>query len=204
MRIRSWDCHPDFPYTNDSSFRGCWEYELREGENTPSHQHEDGQEINIALEGAGKITVGQVTREIHPGAVVFVPPRTNHFIENPFHETLRGITIESSVEFGCVDREGNRVTMSDLDEIIRSIPPHLDEPQSLQLIIRLFDLAGYLSEQIESAIGLDCNAGLDTIRSIEKKVMEAVVKICHVYHGDASAGEGPSSLFHRRFDPHDS
>ncbi|MEE8143437.1 MAG: cupin domain-containing protein [Planctomycetota bacterium] len=194
MQIRSWKHHPDFPASEDSHFRGCWEYELKAGENTIPHQHQDDHEINIPLEGNGHITVGELTRDLQPGEVVFIPARTSHYIENSSSALLRGISIESSASglAGVMNREP--VTVGDLDQIVTTIPGQLNETESLQLIIRLFDLAGYLSEQIESAIGLDNETGYETLQLIEKKVMAAVVEISNTYQGGDI-----SSFFPRRF-----
>ncbi len=191
MRIRSWRTHPDFPVSTDSPFRGFWEYELKGGENTVPHQHGDGHEINIALEGVGRITVADVTRDLRPGEVIFIPPQTTHSIENPFAETLRGLSIESGLSILDAP-QGGPVTARDLDQVIEEIPWELNEAESIQLIIHLFDLAGHLSEQIESAIGLDSETGLEALKGIEKKVMNAVVEISSAYQGG-----GP--LFPSRF-----
>ena len=142
MQIRSWKHHPDFPASEDSHFRGCWEYELKAGENTICHQHHDGHEINIPLEGNGQITVGELTRDLHPGEVVFIPARTSHSIENSSSALLRGIAIESSAPVLDGVMNGEPVTIGDLDQIVTGIPDQLNESESLQLIIRLFDLAG--------------------------------------------------------------
>ena len=76
MRIRFWKCHPDFPRPQNSNFRGCWEFQLKSGEQTIPHQHEDGDEISITLEGSGQITVGEISRELQPGGAVFIPAQT--------------------------------------------------------------------------------------------------------------------------------
>ncbi len=193
MRIRSWKHHPDFPVAEDCQFRGCWEYELKAGENTIAHQHRDGHEINIPLEGSGHITVGEITRDLHPGEVIFIPAQTSHYIENPSCKLLRGITIESSIPVLEGFSTHDSVTIRDLDQVIAEIPQELDTTESLQLIIRLFDLAGYLSEQIENAIGLDNETGFDTLQQVEKKVMTAVVYISESYQ------QGDLPIFPRRF-----
>ena len=195
MRIRSWKWHPDFPASQGTPFSSCWEYQLKAGENTSPHQHDDREEINIALEGTGRITVGNLTRDLHAGEIIFIPRQTNHYLENPSSMLLRGIFIESGVTVADPETDTKtqqKVTARDLDEVAAIIPEQLDEAESLQIIIRLFDLAGYLSEQIESALGLDSDTGYKALQQIEKKVMEAVVQISTNY-------QISSSFFPKRF-----
>ncbi len=181
MRIRSWKCHPDFPLSSDSNFRGCWEFELKSGEQTIPHLHDDGDEISITLEGMGKITVGETSRAIHPGEVVFIPARTSHFIENPSSPLLRGICLETGIDLPISTTEP--LSIQDLDDVISSIPSQLDESEALQVIIRLFDVAGHLSEQIEQALGLTSQTGYGALTDIQKQIMQAVVTISENYRG---------------------
>ena len=193
MRIRSWKCHPDFPFTERSLFRGCWEFELKQGENTIPHQHEYADEINIALEGCGRVTVGEMTRDIHAGEVIFIPAGLTHTIENPNEEILRGITVETTTPILTeVVGSSERVSAQDIEEVIEEIPEELSESEALQLIIRLFDLAGHLSEQIESAVGLENETGYQALQNLEKKVMAAVVQISQNY-------ENGTRFYHPRF-----
>lgn len=187
MRIRSWPCHPDFPAAEESSYRGCWEYELQPGESTVSHQHDGGDEITIALEGCGRITVGEISRELRPGEVVFIPSRTNHSILNDSGRPIRGLTIETSVKLFERDTEDDEtVSVRDMESVIEEIPNDLDESEALQFIIRLFDLAGRLSEQIEFAVGLESSTGLEALKNLEKRVMSAVVLISQNYENGPS------------------
>lgn len=193
MRIRSWKLHPDFPLGEHSLFRGCWEYELQQGEATDTHQHQAGDEINIALEGHGRITIGNSTREIHAGEMVFVPAGMDHRLENPGSPCLRGILVEAGAPLVGVDLtpQPRSVTAGDIEAVVESIPEELSESEALQLIIRLFDLAGHLSEQIEDAIGLENETGFEALQRLEKRVMAAVVTISQNYEN--------GNLFRRRF-----
>ncbi|MFQ5655200.1 MAG: cupin domain-containing protein, partial [Planctomycetota bacterium] len=186
MKIRSWDCHPDFPYSDDTPICGCWEYELKQGERTPPHEHSSSQEINVALEGSGRITVAEETRDLQPGAVIFIPAQASHYMENVSSPLLRGFSLEiAHPQRGTAGEAApsGRISERDLDSLIEGIPKKLDETESLQLIIRLFDLAGYLSEQIEEAIGLESETGYQAMQQIERRVMEAVVHISRTYEG---------------------
>lgn len=197
MRIRSWKHHPDFPVGENASFRGFWEFELQSGEQTIPHQHEDGDEIAVALEGCGQITVGDVSREMKSGEVVYIPARTSHFIENPASPILRGFTLETGVSVvePEVQTSAEPTSAHDLEKVISDIPAQLDESEALQLIIRLFDLAGHLSEQIEHALGLDGETGYNALTEIQRRVMEAVVRISSNYQGGPGSQGGPGASF---------
>lgn len=195
MRIQEWKAHPEFPVERECPFRGCWEFELSPGETTIPHRHDDGHEIDIVLSGSGKITVGELTRDVRAGDVIFVPASVPHLIRNDGEELLRGLTIESVIpEFssgGSIDD----LSIHDLDDLIAAIPEDLDVSGALQMIIRLFDLAGYISEQIDESIGLDNEQGYEALKQIEYKVMDAVVEISHRYQLNSHAG----SPHHPRF-----
>ena len=78
------------------------------------------------------------------------------------------------------------------------VPEELSESEALQLIIRLFDMAGHLSEQIESAIGLENQTGYEALQNLEKRVMSAVVTISQNYeNGNSLYGGTPRN--HPRF-----
>lgn len=193
MRIRSWQTPADLPIDADTLFRGVWEYELQQGEVSETHQHESGEELNIALEGSGRITIGGTTRGFEAGQVVLVPAGVSHRIENPGCPLLRGLTIEAGAPLLAEPPAGGeqRVTAGAIEDVIDAIPGELSESEALQLIIRLFDLAGHLSEQIEDAIGLENDTGFEALQNLERKVMGAVVTICHNYEN--------GQLFRRRF-----
>jgi hypothetical protein len=67
------------------------------------------------------------------------------------------------------------------------LPEELSEAEAIQTIVRLFDIGGHLSEQIEEALGLDNEVGVNALTQIEKKLMEAIVSIADLYRG----GSGP-------------
>ncbi|MEM7235097.1 MAG: cupin domain-containing protein [Planctomycetota bacterium] len=193
MRIQEWKYHPDFAAAADSPIRGSWEFELAPGEATIAHQHSDAHELDLIIEGSGRITVGNLTREVSQGDVLFVPAGARHYIENVSSPMLRGITIEHIAPEICpVD---DHVSIQDLEEMIASIPDDLDVSSSLQMIIRLFDLAGYISEQIDDSLGLENEAGYEALKQIEQRVMDAVVEVSFRYQ----QGSGSPQSFHPRF-----
>ena len=182
MKIHSWKESVGFPLAPNTVFRGCWEYELQTGEVTQPRAQSGGQEIHLILEGEGLVTVGDITREVRSGELVFVPEGAQHSVQNVASPLLRGLSVTASVPVLDPALAGSqKVTLRELEEVIDSIPPELSAPQALQLIIRLFDLAGYLSEQIEDAIGLDSETGMSALEQIEDQVMSAVVLISRSY-----------------------
>ncbi|MCA8960873.1 MAG: cupin domain-containing protein [Planctomycetes bacterium] len=193
MRIQQWKYHPDFEAPAEASVRGSWEFELGPGEATIAHQHDDSHELDLIIEGSGRITVGDITRDVSQGDVVFVPAGRRHYVENVSSTVLRGITIEQfAPEFAVSD---DRASIHDLEDMIASIPDDLDVSTALQVIIRLFDLAGYISEQIDETMGLENEAGYEALQQIELRVMDAVVEISLRYQ----QGNTSTQNFHPRF-----
>lgn len=197
MRLRSWNQVSRPAPGSTSQFCGLWEFQLAQGERTPSH-HQSSEEVIVALEGEGHVHLAGQTVLLQPGEVIWVPAEASHSIENESSSVLRGLSMEIAIagygpDAGNEGDHGNdTVSERDLDEIIDSIPSQIDEATSLQLIIQLFDTAGMLSEQIENAIGLESETGLAALQQIERRVMAAVVEISKNY----SEGEG---LFFPRF-----
>ena len=194
MRIISWISDPEFPVNSKSCFRCCWEYQLASGESTVPRKETSGEELILTIEGTGELRMeGQDVRELRVGEVVVVSPGSSHYIYNAGEENLRGLVLELSQPLWTPatvhETEGEKSPIAldfsssqDMDEIIAQIPGQLDESEAIHLIIRLFDLAGNISEQIEEAMGLESDRGYSAIRSLEKKVMRAVVIISENYH----------------------
>ena len=165
MRLRSWN-QVSRPVPGGSShFCGLWEFQLHSGEQTPSHQ-QTSEEVIVALEGEGSVHLAGETVILKPGEVVWVPSQASHSIENSSSGVLRGLSMEIG-EHVAEDEDGHsgevdagRLSERDLESLIEAIPNQVDEAMSLSLIIQLFDTAGVLSEQIENAIGLDSDTGL--------------------------------------------
>ena len=192
MRMRSWDQVSRPAPGSYSHFGGLWEFQLKNGEQTPHHQ-QSSEEVIVALEGQGTVHLAGETVALQPGEVVWVPAQADHWIENGSSEILRGLWMEiGGTADDVAGYGGGRVSERDLDSLIDSIPLEIDEATSLQLIIQLFDTAGILSEQIENAIGLESETGLAALQQIERRVMDAVVEISKNYSRE-------DGLFPRRF-----
>ncbi len=195
MRLRSWN-QVSRPVPGGSShFCGLWEFQLHSGEQTPSHQ-QLSEEVIVALEGEGSVHLAGETVLLKPGEVVWVPAHASHSIANSTSDVLRGLSMEIGEQRSEEEQGGpeyDRLSERDLEHLIESIPNKIDEATSLQLIIQLFDTAGVLSEQIENAIGLESETGLQALQQIERRVMEAVVEISRVY------SSGDNLFFPKRF-----
>jgi mannose-6-phosphate isomerase-like protein (cupin superfamily) len=191
MKMRRMPSHPEFKLEGRSRhFQSFWELELEPGEETSPHQHFESEEILYLLDGTGAIQIASTKRVVAAGEVILVPPRTSHAIANPTHDQLlRAITVESRFDLGeQPSEEKPRETTASLDRIISDVPKDVDEATAIRTIVELFDVGGRLSEQIETAFGLDNDDGVSALTQIEKKIMQAVVEISRRY----KRGHGPS------------
>ncbi len=191
MEIRKYTGHSTFSFEGKSRFiQRCWNFSLRKGENTPSNLNASGEEIHVILQGEGRITIGEASSPIREGEMVFVPPRVPHFIENPESPRLEGITLEADWELpamesakaaGAVGQQALRETVRSIDTIVQNLPPALSAAEAIQIIVKLFDIGGCLSEQIDAAMGLDNEEGVLALTRIEKKLMDAVAAVADHY-----------------------
>jgi mannose-6-phosphate isomerase-like protein (cupin superfamily) len=55
---------------------------VRPGGATPPNSHETFMQIYLLWSGEAKIYIGEEMRQVRAPAVAFVPPRTNHWVEN--------------------------------------------------------------------------------------------------------------------------
>jgi len=58
------------------------EARLPPGASTTPHYHPLTEEIYYILEGSGRMTIGDETREVSPGEAVAIPPGAVHTIQN--------------------------------------------------------------------------------------------------------------------------
>ncbi len=186
MRVRRCRYVPEFAPGSQSRFRSLWEYELDHGEETPSNEHSDAEVVFYLTHGAGEMIIDRTNRVIKPGEVVFIPPSTPHSLANTSPDMLRAFSIESTIGGGEGRDESeaaaqSRETIGHLQQIIDGLPTSMDAPMAIQSIVRLFDIGGRLSEQIEEAMGLDNQEALAALTSIENKIMASVVEITRRY-----------------------
>ncbi len=199
MRVRRCRYVPEFAPQSGSRFRSLWEYELDRGEETPSNEHSDAEVVFYLTQGAGAMTIDRTNREVKSGQVVFIPPATPHVLANTSADVLRAFSIESTIgEEGRDNAEAiaqSRETIGHLQKIIDQLPTQMDAPAAIQSIVKLFDIGGRLSEQIEEAMGLDNAEALAALTSIENKIMASVVEITARYLQRTQ----PKRRHHRRF-----
>ena len=76
-----------------SNILACWDFELEKGETVAPHSHDDLEEIYIILEGIGKMVVGETINTVFAGDVIYIPPRSIHFLLNEVGGKVRSLTI---------------------------------------------------------------------------------------------------------------
>lgn len=198
MKVRRMRSHPDFRLEGRSRhFQSFWELELEPCERTTQHQHYESEEIVYLLQGEGTVRVDEVERQVQPGEVVLIPPRTKHIISNDSGAIVRAITVESRFDLGVgrdlsdeapvdpelieqAEAEARRSALN-IDELVADLPTIVDEAVAIKTIVDLFDIGGNLSEEIETSLGLDNERGVEALSLVERKIMKAVVEITGRY-----------------------
>ena len=170
-----------FPDADEGRFAGCWELELLHGESTDSHEHKEAEEVCYVIHGSGAVLIGDKEGPIHKGDVVHVPPATTHKIENDSSKRLRCLLVASEIPSTQDEVGAERKTVAHLDQVMTDLPPAVNDAAAIQGIVSLFDIGGRLSEQVETAFGLDNPDGLEALSRIEEKIMRAVVEISRRY-----------------------
>ena len=54
----------------------------------PLHSHLDSEQAYVIVRGRGEMIVGDERQEVGPGAMILIPPGTDHAIRNPSDQTL--------------------------------------------------------------------------------------------------------------------
>jgi mannose-6-phosphate isomerase-like protein (cupin superfamily) len=65
------------------------------GSQQPVHSHAESEQAYVIVRGVGRMIVGDEEREVEPGTLVFVPPRTAHAIRNVAEEPLVYVSASS-------------------------------------------------------------------------------------------------------------
>ena len=52
------------------------------------HSHTEIEQVYVIVRGRGEMIVGDERATVGPGAMILVPPGTDHAIRNPYDETL--------------------------------------------------------------------------------------------------------------------
>lgn len=77
---------------------GVWDTALQPGTMLDPHMHPDVEEVYYILEGEGEILVGEETRIVGPGQLIYIPPQQLHTIRPAGDARLRWITIAVAVD----------------------------------------------------------------------------------------------------------
>ena len=195
MRLERVSGHAEFSIPVDHDrVRTCWEMWLDPGEELAAHQHRDNDEIFLIFSGQGQMTVAQQRALVTAGQFIFVPQGINHSLANDSTDKLHAFSVE--IAGSIVTPEGQeKSSVGEIDDIMGGLPASMDEAQSIQHIVKLFDVGGKLSEQIEAAFGLDNRDGMNALEQVEKKIMRAVLEITRRYN----TGNDSSKIFgHKR------
>ena len=56
--------------------------EIQQGSKTPSHKHENSEEVVYVLKGSGIIHFPKSDNNIYPGCVIYIPKNIEHYIES--------------------------------------------------------------------------------------------------------------------------
>ena len=177
--------HPQFPMKDRAQqIRTLWEVTLSAGESTTPQALQDGEKVYYILSGKGSVTIGDDTQPITTSQLAYVPPGVASALTNPFGKRLRVLVAETllpplPVAAPVEDRE--RQTLANVEQLESDLPEQIDEATAIQAIVKLFDIGGKLSQQIEDALGLDNEDGVKALVMVEKKVMEVVVEIANRY-----------------------
>lgn len=66
----------------------CDVYGLEAGQAQAPHVHTDSDKVYFVLDGRGRFVIGDETRELGPGEIVFAPANLTHGVTNPGPDRL--------------------------------------------------------------------------------------------------------------------
>ena len=81
------------PEVNDSERFSAGVVILEPGKGHDSHTHPDSDEILYIISGEGEQTVGEDTREVGPGEMIYIPAGVEHGTINTGWETLQLLAV---------------------------------------------------------------------------------------------------------------
>ena len=79
---------------------GVWDTVLAEGEGFSPHAHDVVEEAYYIVEGKGEMFLSGEAREVKAGDIVYIPPKSIHFIRPRGRQSLRVITVSVDVGRG--------------------------------------------------------------------------------------------------------
>ncbi|MDF1665390.1 MAG: cupin domain-containing protein [Planctomycetota bacterium] len=182
MRFSRMKSHPDFAVEGRSQhFHGCFEMELTPGEETLTLQNAKHEELIYLLSGRAIITMERKESELGSGDLILIPAQKWRKITNPSKSTTRLISFASSPQIDNDHPDEEPKSLENLDTLLNSLPETVQEIDAIQSIIKLFDIGGQLTEQIERCVGLNNDTGLQALIALQKRLMKAVLNITNRY-----------------------
>jgi mannose-6-phosphate isomerase-like protein (cupin superfamily) len=85
---------------------GIWDTVLAEGEGFRPHAHDGIEEAYYIVEGTGEMFLSGEAREVKAGDIVYIPPKSIHFIRSRGRQPLRVITVSVDVGRGSEVQPG--------------------------------------------------------------------------------------------------
>jgi quercetin dioxygenase-like cupin family protein len=79
---------------------GIWDTVLAEGEGFRPHAHDVVEEAYYIVEGKGEMFLSGEAHEVKAGDIVYIPPKSVHFIRPRGRQPLRVITVSVDVGRG--------------------------------------------------------------------------------------------------------
>jgi len=76
---------------------GIWDTVLDTGEGFRPHAHDGVEEAYYIVEGRGEMFLSGEAREVKAGDIVYIPPKSVHFIRSKSRASLRVITVSVAV-----------------------------------------------------------------------------------------------------------
>ena len=76
---------------------GVWDSLLMKGQGFRPHAHDSLEEAYYILEGEGEMFLEGESREVGPGSIIYIPPRSVHFVRATGDKPLRVITVSIDV-----------------------------------------------------------------------------------------------------------
>ena len=182
MRFSRMKSHPDFALEGRSQhFQGCFEMELTPGEETLTLQNPKHEELIYLLSGHATITMERAQSDLGRGDLILIPAKKWRKISNKSQSTTRLISFASSPQATHESNQEAPQSLQTLDSLLLSLPQEIKAIDAIQTIIKLFDIGGQLTDQIERCIGLNNNTGLEALIALQKRLMQAVVDITDKY-----------------------
>lgn len=182
MRFSRMKSHPDFAVEGRSQhFQGCFEMELTPGEETLTLQNAKHEELIYLLSGQALITMERKESELGSGDLILIPAQKWRKITNTSSSTTRLISFASSLQNNQDESEQEPNSLQTLDSVLQELPTQIKEIDAIQTIIKLFDIGGQLTQQIERCVGLNNDTGLEALIALQKRLMKAVVNITNKY-----------------------